>query len=277
MLRRLVGCPHTLYLTGNTTDGLIATMAFLSCQGLLPLRLSPGIYPEYARRIERLLGESEGASGVCRSRLLTHLCPVTGRTYPLPRPAARPFLVVDAAQSFATGLQVELFERAPVFLAPVHKHLGLTIGLGLVAVRFDLVPRRLREALDNVLRLLEHGAVSLELLEKAIHAARAALDHGRGFNSARIQVGRRLQTSARALGLKIITPPGVQRHIVALRADRGRSIQDLLDLSRFPGKYFEDLEIVRLSFHSDELPGATPEQLEDLAATSLVEAASTRT
>ena len=69
----------------------------------------------------------------------------------------------------------------------------------------------------------------------------------------------------------ILTPAGVQRHIVSFRGKAGQSVESILDLARFPGKYFPGLDVARLSFHSDQLPGWDPDALEQRASEILLE------
>ncbi len=269
LVRERTGCGHRLYLTTNTTSGLLTLGAFAGAAGLLPMELSTGAYPSYAEELRFLFDDSPD----CRSRLLTHLSPVTGRTHDLQPVSPSTFVIVDAAQSFATSLQDELFEGAPLFVAPAHKHLGLIFGLGFVGVRDDLVTAELRDPLHRMLAVMEEGAMNLQLLQSALDRAKDTSSGGLRHNSARIHVGERLKRVADSLGLEVLTPAGLQRHIVSLRASDGGSLAGILDLEHFPGKHFKAHGIVRLSFHSDDVSGANPAELEELTASILLSSA----
>jgi hypothetical protein len=86
---------------------------------------------------------------------------------------------------------------ADVVIAPLHKHMGLAVGLGLVLVRDELGP------LHEVLDVAQSGAQSLTLLRIARDAALRA--DGRIFNRATVNADEPLEQWCAGHGLRLLT------------------------------------------------------------------------
>ena len=75
--------------------------------------------------------------------------------------------VVNGAQSLGTSLTEELVSSGTVVIAPLHKHLALAPGLGVVIL--DAVTGQQLPSIASFLSLTEGGCPSLDLLEHALN------------------------------------------------------------------------------------------------------------
>ncbi|MGF6964725.1 hypothetical protein OKW43_001730 [Paraburkholderia sp. WC7.3g] len=99
----------------------------------------------------------------CDAWITTHVAPYVGTVSRLYR-SGSPLEIVDASHSFATNLHAVLLETANVFVAPLHKHAGLTVGLALIAVRRDLAMIPEHDLLDELERATASQAPLIEAL-----------------------------------------------------------------------------------------------------------------
>ena len=266
-LRQSLGERHELFLSGNTSNGLIGVCLAVARAGLSPPGLANRPYSPY----EKLLGcpdllETDRPLQVC-----THICPLTGEVFDL-RARGASLLIVDAAQSLGTCFQEELVETAPIFIAPLHKHLNLVPGIGVVGVDFDAADAMLGSSLRTVLEVMEHGAVHLGVLEECVQR----LDERQGrttLNQVRIRVGERLISAANPIGLRVLTPPGTQAHIASFTTVNGSPVTERLDASRVGARIFKQENIFRISLHSDVHGIRSPADYESIVAEALTRAA----
>lgn len=100
-------------------------------------------------------------------QIVTHVNPYSGELNGLD--ALQNRVVVDASHSFATNLHDDLIDHASIFLAPLHKHASVAVGLSLIAVR----PEDYSLLLRSELRLFEGSTVSDAPLEKALETMNA--------------------------------------------------------------------------------------------------------
>jgi len=260
------GQRHELFLSGNTSNGLIAVCLAAARAGLSPPGLINRPYPPY----EKLLGypgllEADRPLQVC-----THICPLTGEVVDL-RAHGDALLIVDAAQSLGTCFQQELVETAPVFVAPLHKHVNLVPGLGVVGVDFDALEIEFGSSLRTVLEVMEHGAVYMGVLEECARRLDERQDAA-SLNQVRIQVGERLTSTASQIGLRVLTPTGIQAHIASFTTVNDAPVGDLLDAARIGARIFKQQNIFRISLHSDVHGVRSPEDYESFVVEALTHA-----
>ncbi len=269
-LSRVIGTRYELFLSGNTSAGLIAVCLAASRAGMAPPGLVNRPYPPY----EALLGYPDLLKADQPMSICTHICPLTGEVLDL-RNCGDSILVVDAAQSLGTLFQQEFVETAAIFVGPLHKHLNLVPGLGVVGVDFDAVDSNLGAALRTVLEVMQHGAVNLGVLERCVQ--RLNDWHGPSpINETRIHIGEHLRTVASGLGLRLLTPPGTQAHIASFTSIDGCPVGKLLDDARIGARIFERENIFRISLHSDVHGVRSPEEYEIFVADALSRAARKR-
>ncbi len=266
-IARNIGTRHTLFLTTNTSQGLLAICLAASRARMSPLRLLNRPYPQY----ETLLGYPGTLAANQAISLCTHICPLTGEVFDL-RSCVESLLIVDAAQSLGTVFQQELVDTAPVFIGPLHKHMNLVPGLGLVAVDIEGVDAVFAAALRTVLEVMEHGTMNLGLLEECDQR----LDERQGhlsLNRVRIHVGELLRSTARRLGMRLLTPSGTQAHIASFTTIDGCPVDALLDPERVGARVFTRNNIFRISLNSDVHGVRSPEEYEEFVAATLSRAA----
>lgn len=175
--------------------------------------------------------ESGQNSGV---NIITHVNPYTGVISDLDAGGLK--TVVDASHSFATGLHDELINNSTIFLAPLHKHASVAVGLSVIAVRPEHYSRLFR----SELRLFEGSTVSQRPLQEAI----AVMDQPewQPYNVASIERidlplanGLRL-TSLSASGLPFACFP-----VATLSEEQQNKIKQM------NGSYFEHTHTLRIS------------------------------
>lgn len=166
--------------------------------------------------------------------IVTHVNPYTGVINDLDALNAK--TVVDGSHSFATGLHDELIANSSIFLAPLHKHASVAVGLTLIAVRPEHYSRLFR----SELRLFEGSTVSQRPLLEAINAMEA--EDWQPYNVASVEKidlplanGLRL-TSLSASGLPFACFP------VATLSD-----EQLRKVKQMNGSYFEHTHTLRIS------------------------------
>lgn len=130
----------------------------------------------------------------------THVSPITGRIDDLCVAGTR---IVDGAQSLGTCLGETLLERSDVAIAPLHKHLGLGVGLAVVIIgRTADLP----DATRQVFGIVEAGAQSIAVLEQA--RGRLAESNGAIFNKATLRLDAPVHAACDDHGLALLGDSG---------------------------------------------------------------------
>jgi hypothetical protein len=188
---------HDLFLLPSTSSAL-ATLLFAACQANMGCELSgpPNQhYPPFLSFFTKPVS-ADHASLVFR----THVSPLTGRVDPLSGPEPN---IVDGAQSLGTCLTGALLLGSEIAVAPLHKHLGLAVGLAAVLVRKS---SSLSDAFCPALRVVEAGAQSISGLRDA--RRRLLASQGAIFNKATLSIDASVRTSCTSLGLSLLGSSG---------------------------------------------------------------------
>ena len=239
-LKRELKCPHTIFLTNNTTSGLIGLLLAMQSKEKLRYNKENGFFFLY-QEILNNYNDSINA----RFQLITHICPQTGKHLLIDYGQN---LIVDAAQSLGTPFQSELLSTA-IFFGPLHKNMGITVGLGLVAVNFDLLPIDIASPIETVFNTLEKGIVNIDVLKIAVKKIYSTTENER-YNYARIDVTDSLVEIAGNYGLEVLTPKDSTSHIISFGSLTKIPIRQTFNIDKMNGKYFNALDILRFSFYS---------------------------
>ena len=235
--------PGQVVITANTSSGFAGVLGASALSGACvhPMGTPSQHYPGYRQVLAALAHDATG----CRTTRVdfhTHVAPTTGYvddSMDLGQHGRR--VVVDGAQSFGTALTDELIARSHVALAPLHKHLVGAAGLGVAIIDRDLVAGD--DPLVTMLRLVEHGCVALELLQRA----NGRLRIGGVRNQARIRLGTDEHRIIGDLGLEVVgDDPRLPMRCV-------RPVDDVPVRTLLPGpltnaRHFEQDNTVRFSF-----------------------------
>jgi hypothetical protein len=241
-LREAFGLEHELFVLHNTTSGLMTVLLALERAGLRMTRRGERWqhYPPYLP----LLPEADAASRTEGPRVVfvTHVSPLTGRVDSLEK-APGEVLWVDAAQSFGTQLTEELSRRADLFIAPLHKHVGLAVGAGIVGLRRGIPGE---EELRAILSLAEGGSSHVGPLKALLDALQGA--QGLVYNKARLSWDDRLQPLCAEAGLMPLGSLDSGVPFVCFTSKKGQPLEGLVDLKKARARYFKAENILRLSF-----------------------------
>jgi hypothetical protein len=195
---------HDQFLLSNTTHAVITAMAGLASDGIA-LCVNAGRYPPYSS-----LPSWPYGAGMAKTPLLTHVDPLSGSISMISPGQAAPS-VLDAAQSFATIRHHRESLRADVLLCPLHKHAGVSAGVGVLAIRkgSNLV------GLRAYAQAAEAGAACRNLLEQAV--GRIRLFKGRLVNLMCLEVDEDVRAALKVKGIDVLTPAGAGLPFVSLR------------------------------------------------------------
>ncbi|MEV7192289.1 DUF6024 family protein [Streptomyces sp. NPDC093510] len=233
-LRQELRAPNfTPYLVHNTTSGLLTALFAAGASGRTVRTCGPDHqhYPAYAGILPHGGPEAEW-------ELRTHVSPLAGTVDEL---AGDSIKIVDAAQSLGTTLTSAALTHGDVVLAPLHKHLGLAVGLGLALVRTD--PPAL-ELVHRVFGVAESGAQSLDLLRAAEQALQDA--EGRIFNRAVIDVDDALRAWCARHGMRLLNR-GRGAPFACVTTTDGSAVSERLAPSGW--RHFRAENIARFAFH----------------------------
>ncbi|WP_323989145.1 DUF6024 family protein [Nguyenibacter sp. L1] len=225
---------HDLYLLSNTSHGLVTVAAGLAHDGII-LDASSSPYPGYAA----LAPLPQTATGR-RVRLLTHVDPLSGVVADLASGIQQP-IVLDAAQSFGTIGRHADIARAEIFICPLHKHVGIAPGLGLLGLRPDLIV----PGLKSYAAAAEQGTAYLPLLRQALDEIER--HNGNLVNTLTFNVDKGFRSVLDNMGITLLTPNAELLPFVCLRGPLpGRLVDECLK-HNLSTKHFVAQNIIRIS------------------------------
>ena len=188
---------NCIHFVPNTSTALAVVLGGIMAENLRlrgagPLWRHYGPYQGVVRSMEEVLnGRWVGFH--------THVAPVdVSVDNSFREPGGATASVVDGAQSLGTSLTEELVSSGTVVIAPLHKHLALAPGLGIVIL--DAVTGQQLPSIASFLSLTEGGCPSLDLLEQALDRMR----RGKVWNKAQLLFSQDLVDWAAAEGLEIV-------------------------------------------------------------------------
>jgi len=186
-LRDTLAIPHeNIFLLTNSTHCLLAVLYGLSVQGRT-LSIAAGSYRPY-RAIPLSVKEPS-------LPLLTHISPDSGEVVCIQDPA----VILDAAQSAGTICHHAKAFSTDIVFFPLHKHLALQTGIGVLCVRDN---PEYKEIL-KVAKISESGTVN-DLVFTSLHnrlSTQAVM-----FNIAMFSLTQSLAEELSRFGLTSITP-----------------------------------------------------------------------
>lgn len=231
---------HDLFLLSNTTQGVMTAMAGLASDGIV-LRVAADAYPRFAA-----LPPWPRVADMAETWLLTPIDPLSGNMS-IRAPRHGTPSVLDAAQSFATAGHHRASLLADILLCPLHKHAGIGVGLGMLAIRRGLNLPGLRRYAE----VAEAGTCSRTLLENAIERIRAV--EGRLMNMMSLEVDENDRAALQAGGVEVLTPFGARLPFICVRGvDPARAASACSSVG-LQAKFFRQQNIVRIS---GAIPGA---------------------
>jgi hypothetical protein len=242
LVEALGASAFTPYLLHNTTSGVVTVLLAAARSGRVVVTRGPAEqhYPAYQRLLppDRL-----GADWEFR----THVSPMTGVVDSL---AGEGVQIVDAAQSLGTLLTPALLQAADIVIAPLHKHLGLVVGLGIVLVRRD---HHELSTVHELLRVTESGAQALGLLRELDQALAEA--GGAVFNRAEIILDHELRAWCAERGLRLLGSGRGVPFACVTSAD-GSPLVKRFHLDGW--RYFAEANVARFSLHRPGRAGESP-------------------
>ncbi|WP_266065074.1 DUF6024 family protein [Brucella intermedia] len=234
-LARYLDLEHDLFLLSNTSHALVTAIAGLLHNGLLLDTTTSG-YSPYAE----LPSSLEARKAARRVPLLTHADPTTGQVIELPRRTEFP-TVLDAAQSFGTIRHHGKVTLADIFICPLHKHVGVSTGLGLIGIKPGLQLPSLRAHA----KAAEMGAASLMVLEAAL--LRVDEHQGRIVNVLTFDPDDAFREVLSEHGVSVLTPNGAGLPFVCLRGSFPDHLIDACAIHELSVKRFTSEGVVRIS------------------------------
>jgi hypothetical protein len=261
-LQRTLGCGHRLFLVQNTTQALLILLSWCGGRGFLPVGFVGVPHKYYGRYLTRAGLAIRGEKDEPRALLVTHLSPLTGEIASLPEFSPTLPIIVDAAQTLGTVLQDVLFQRAVLFAAPLHKHLGIATGLGILGVDMKRLGEPFASEVCALAECAAYGLVDRRLLQEAC-ASLSACGISLPLNTITISVGDRLALLADRLGCDLLTPSGLQGHTVSFQCRDEAAVARASRIATNVGRYFAKGSILRISLHSAEVGGLSPAEAEE--------------
>lgn len=168
---------------------------------------------------------------VKRVKIITHIGPYNGvlSNFQLSDDS-----IVDASHSFATVLHSDLIKKSKVFLAPLHKHASIAIGLAILVVRKNCF----NQEIMTDLCLFEEATASAKPFEQALRSM--AAKQWKPYNISSVN-----QVAIKERNLFSISEPGLPFVCFSAKLTN-ESQKNLID--KLGGCYFEHAQTLRFSY-----------------------------
>ena len=232
--------PNCIHFVPNTSTALAVVLGGIMAENLRLRGVGP-LWRHYGP-YQGIVGSMEEMVNGRWVGFHTHVAPVDASVdNSFREPGGATASVVDGAQSLGTSLSEELMSSGAVVIAPLHKHLALAPGLGVVIL--DAVTGQQLPSIASFLSLTEGGCPSLDLLEHALDRMR----HGKVWNKAQLLFSQDLVDWAAAEGVEIVGGGG-GLPMAAVKISGGGDTNVTVRELPPSAKYFRRQGIIRYSY-----------------------------
>ena len=233
LLKKNLKITHQIYVLNNTTHGLVVTAAALLYDNI-HLEIGGGSYPAYC---DLPNAEKHYKNKI---KLLTHVDPLSGSVIDIPTENISP-RIVDAAQSFATISYHHCLKNADVFFCPLHKHAGISAGLGVLCIKQDFK----FQSLHLIAKISEQGTGSLFVLEEALKNLERYQKNI--ANCLVFNLEKEFCDLLRKKGVEVLTPPQASLPFVSVKGVNPDNLNMAELGNMFSMKYFNETNVLRIS------------------------------
>jgi hypothetical protein len=237
-IKLALGIPHEdIYLLSNSTHCLLTVLYGLSVQGRT-LSIEEGSYRPY-RDIHKASNEQQVP-------FVTHIDPNSGKVACISEKTA----VLDAAQSVGTVCHHDTAFLADVVFFPLHKHLALQIGVGVLCVSAKHEYNEIRE----IAKLSESGTAN-DMVFKSLY--QRLITRQIMFNIAMFSLTSATAEKLIILGFEPVTPLYSRTPFLVIKTTSGHLSPGCLEGTVFSLKTLDKCHL-RISCYIPGRPGSVP-------------------
>lgn len=236
LIKRSIKLDHELFLLSNTTQALmVAAYGLRACGIALDCRRAG------YKNFQRFPYCDPATNDLTRIELRTHIDPNTGKISSLNR-VSDEVMVVDAAQSIGAIAHHQQLSKADIISFPLHKHLGLAAGLGVLAIKDTPELHTTRRAAA----IAQQGTKSLSTINAAI--LNYHLNEGRVFNRVIFNCSSSLYDELKIRNnVEIVTPEMSSTPFICLRGPGIGACAKAALSAGLSVKFFKNDYVIRIS------------------------------